>query len=293
MLFDFGIDSQTTAVTGWNNFFGTGGSQPSITMNVKDTTGAFTGFTLAPTWSVFNSDTGVSGTAANYDGPYPAALSAIPQSALRDSVYVRDGETLKLVLNNLPANKYFNFQFYGAAGNTGDYSLFTVTGSTNGQDHIAPLVNNSSGVATINNIVPDGTQTIQILFEGRRADGSAQLPGVNDDALGRLNFLSITQYALPVGDYNHDTVVNGSDYDVWRANDGSTTSLNADGDHSGVVDAADYVLWRKAIGVGSGNGPGFLITPVPEPQSAALLLIAAGSLSGVILRAMRRPWPRR
>jgi hypothetical protein len=58
----------------------------------------------------------------------------------------------------------------------------------------------------------------------------------------------IAQVAPAVaGDYNEDLVVNSPDYDLWRANFGSTTVVNPDGNANGVVDAADYVLWRKRL----------------------------------------------
>jgi hypothetical protein len=58
----------------------------------------------------------------------------------------------------------------------------------------------------------------------------------------------IAQVAPAVaGDYNEDLVVNAPDYDLWRANFGSTTVVNPDGNANGVVDAADFVLWRKRL----------------------------------------------
>jgi hypothetical protein len=47
-------------------------------------------------------------------------------------------------------------------------------------------------------------------------------------------------------DYNRDGRINTADYDVWRADFGSTTNLAADGNRDGKVDAADYVFWRQA-----------------------------------------------
>jgi uncharacterized protein YjbI with pentapeptide repeats len=47
------------------------------------------------------------------------------------------------------------------------------------------------------------------------------------------------------GDYDASGTVGPEDYNLWRANFGSTTLLAADGNGNGVVDAADYVLWRN------------------------------------------------
>jgi hypothetical protein len=96
------------------------------------------------------------------------------------------------------------------------------------------------------------------------------------------------------GDYNEDLVVNTPDYDLWRANFGSTSVVNPDGNANGIVDAADYVLWRKrlsaaqasaaAIEVVSSSGatsPSLQITEVAGPQEATnvqLSLFEAPSL---------------
>lgn len=287
MRVDFGLDTQLTTTIGWNNVSGFLGAEPTVTKNLVDSTGTLTGITLVPSWSATNDDTGIAGTAANYDGPYPAELAGLPQSALRDGLYVRDGETFKLTLSNLLPDRRYDFALYGAAGNTGDYSLFTVTGGTTGQDFIAPLVNNGTKVATIS-VVPNAMQKIEVLFEGRRPDGSTQNPNVIDDALGRLNYLGITQFALPPGDYSRDGLVTEDDYDVWRENFGSTAILTADGNHNGIVDGADFVIWRHAFAVGSGAGLDSQSPAVPEPHTAALFVMAIISLCRIIARPVRR-----
>ena len=51
------------------------------------------------------------------------------------------------------------------------------------------------------------------------------------------------------GDFQADGVVDGTDYNVWRATFGTVAlpGVGADGNANGVVDAADYVLWRKTF----------------------------------------------
>jgi hypothetical protein len=84
------------------------------------------------------------------------------------------------------------------------------------------------------------------------------------------------------GDYDHNGVVDSTDYNIWQSAFGSTTTLDADGNHDGVVDAADYVVWRDNLGHSlSGSGAGSLAT-VPEPASWVLLLV------GVSLAGMRK-----
>ncbi|HEY3394636.1 MAG TPA: dockerin type I domain-containing protein, partial [Lacipirellulaceae bacterium] len=110
------------------------------------------------------------------------------------------------------------------------------------------------------------------------------LPGVGQDALGRLNFIQIIEHLLPVlGDFNNDRLVNAADYSVWRANFGSTTNLAADANGNGVVDTADYVIWRKATAGNTGSGasisPKAPLQSVPEPHPAFLLAIVLATLT--------------
>ena len=83
------------------------------------------------------------------------------------------------------------------------------------------------------------------------------------------------------GDYNGDGTVDAADYCVWRDSFGQTgPNLAADGDGSGQVDGVDYDIWRWNFGT-SASGTAALShsAPVPEPASAALLLLAAGALA--------------
>lgn len=97
---------------------------------------------------------------------------------------------------------------------------------------------------------------------------------------------------LVPGDYNLDGTVNVSDYDVWRANFGTSTAtsplLHADGDANGHVDAGDYVLWRNHVGeswaVGSGIGSG---GAVPEPSTLIMMSLASLSMVNVSDRRSR------
>jgi arylsulfatase A-like enzyme len=276
---DVGINTQRTLTTGWNNLTGDAATRPEVTLNLVDTAGVPTGYSFQTDWTfVAASDAQLSSSAANYDGPYPSALADIPMSALRDSAFVRDGSTLTMTLSNLRADAEYDFLFYGAASNTGDYSLFTVTGSNSGQDSIVPLVNNSMQVANIDGILATAARTITVLFEGRRPNGAVHLPGTNDDALGRFNFMQIIERLMPVtGDYTGDRIVDAADYTAWRESFGSMSDLDADGNGNGVIDAGDYVVWRNAM---SGASAAALtdnldqFASVPEPAAAQLLLMA-------------------
>jgi hypothetical protein len=288
---DLGIDTQQSLIPGWNNLTGPALSEPTNTLNLIDIFGAATGITLTPTWSAMDHDTGIALPAANFQGRYPDELPGIAQSALRDNVWVRDGQSLTLTLNNLPANTVYNFLFYGAAGptSTGDYSLWTVTGSNSGSDFIAPLVSNHTQVATVNGIIPNANQRITVRFDGRRPDGSPQLPAVNDDGLGRFNYMRILQHSLIAGDLDANGVVNEADYTTWRNGYGLLAHVTgADQNHNGIVDAADYVIWRKAMMAGAGAGVSIESTQaVPEPHAAALLGVLMLSYCGLRVRGRR------
>jgi hypothetical protein len=289
---DIGVDSQVTLLPGWNNLTGPALSEPTNTVNLIDIFGAETGITLTPTWSAMDIDTGIALPASNFQGRYPDELPGISQSALRDNAWVRDGHSLTLTLNNLPANTVYNFLFYGASGTTGDYSLWTVTGSNSGSDSIAQLVNNSTQVATVNGILPNANNRISVRFEGRRPDGTPQLPGVNDDGLGRFNYMRVLQHSSIPGDFDANGVVNDADYTTWRADFGRLAhTTGADGNHNGVVDTADYLLWRKGMAGGGGAGASTDLTQsVPEPHAAALLGAAMLSFCGLpARRRCRRP----
>jgi hypothetical protein len=131
-------------------------------------------------------------------------------------------------------------------------------------------------------ITPDSLNRILIDFEGRRADGSVQDPGVDNDGAGWLNFLRIVEHLLEVpGDFNNDRYVDDADYAVWRSAFGLTGTNAADGNHDGVVDINDYVIWRKAmsaVSAGSGSGLGQPSGTVPEPAGAVLLTVATMGL---------------
>ncbi|HEY3394635.1 MAG TPA: hypothetical protein VGK58_18130 [Lacipirellulaceae bacterium] len=291
---DLGINTQPTTATGWNHLTGAAGAKPVNVLNLRDSTGALAGITLTPSWSAMDDDTGIALAQANYDGPYPEELAGIPQSALRDNIYVRDGQTFTMTLTNLPANTRYNFLFYGAAGNTGDYSLWTVTGSNTGTDSIANLIMNSTDVATVIGTIPDAQQRIVVRFEGRRPNGAVQNPGINNDGLGRFNYMRILQHSLINGDFDANGVVNATDYMAWRNDFGLLAHVTgSDGNYNGIVDASDYVVWRKAMSTSGGAAASSSAQSLAVPEPHAALLLAASIFSVCGLRVRDRGRSRR
>jgi hypothetical protein len=89
----------------------------------------------------------------------------------------------------------------------------------------------------------------------------------------------------PTGDYNGNGTVDAADYVVWRNTLNQTVSMGtgADGSGDGTVDDADYNFWRARFGdtvPGAGSA-----TPVPEPATVPLLLVA---MSALVHRQERR-----
>lgn len=82
------------------------------------------------------------------------------------------------------------------------------------------------------------------------------------------------------GDYNHNGVVDGADYVLWRKGD-----LAADSNGDTLVDQADYDAWRANFGNGSTPGLG-VASAVPEPTSAMLLIL--GLIAAPIFAVSRR-----
>jgi hypothetical protein len=83
---------------------------------------------------------------------------------------------------------------------------------------------------------------------------------------------SFSSVIIP-GDYDHSGLVDNADYDIWTSSFGSIATLDADGNANGIVDASDYTVWRDHLGSSiSGAGAGGSV-PIPEPSSAALLVV--------------------
>jgi hypothetical protein len=102
------------------------------------------------------------------------------------------------------------------------------------------------------------------------------------------NQVALNVVPAPPGDYNTDGIVDAGDYIVWRGALGQSGSgLAADGNGDGVVDSADYNHWRANFGQvvgGAASSPIGVATSVPEPSTAAMLILGAV----VVVQRMRR-----
>jgi poly(beta-D-mannuronate) lyase len=89
-------------------------------------------------------------------------------------------------------------------------------------------------------------------------------------------------FAVVIGDYNCNQIVDTGDYIVWRKLYGQTVTAwsGADGNGDGVVNDNDYTVWRSKFGTTLGSGAGTAaVAAVPEPQTtmlACLVLLTFG-----------------
>jgi hypothetical protein len=118
---------------------------------------------------------------------------------------------------------------------------------------------------------------------GRASGTNIELGSVSIFRIQRVDLeATISVIGIPTGDYNRNGEVDLNDYQVWKANFGSTANLAADGNDDDRVDAADYVVWRDAF---SSAGGGSVALSVPEPVTVAIFLAAAPALALLRRRA--------
>jgi MYXO-CTERM domain-containing protein len=79
-------------------------------------------------------------------------------------------------------------------------------------------------------------------------------------------------------DFDGDGDVDGRDFLTWQRGlglTGQTNNDNGDADGNGIVNAADLTAWRTAFNASANVAAG----SVPEPHSAALVLVALGAIA--------------
>lgn len=136
---------------------------------------------------------GASGTAANYAGPYPAAVANYAASALKDGLYVNNTATLTLRFSGLDAEKTYDILTYGARGNSGTsqhYTLVAGTSSSPVSVSFNPL-NNAVTAPAWNGITPAAGGVISL-------EVSAAGTGSTVQALNLLGLTEITPATPPV-----------------------------------------------------------------------------------------------
>jgi hypothetical protein len=93
---------------------------------------------------------------------------------------------------------------------------------------------------------------------------------------------------VPVpGDFDGDADVDGADFVAWQTNFPKPTGAirsEGDADNDGDVDGADFVVWQTNFPFTPAPGA----TPIPEPFSMSLTVIAFGTLFGARCRKKSR-----
>jgi T5SS/PEP-CTERM-associated repeat protein len=132
-------------------------------------------------------------------------------------------------------------------------------------------------ISLINGFVPTAGQTFDFLVGSNvvGAFSSVELPSLPGLTWDRSQLATGMLTVLPdlPGDFNHNGVVDGADYVIWRKNPGGVYTQN------------DYNIWRahfgQTLGSGSAGYPqGASVEPrsaaVPEPTTVAIASLAFG-----------------
>jgi hypothetical protein len=107
---------------------------------------------------------------------------------------------------------------------------------------------------------------------------SAAIPSATIQLPAFSQMILIDPVACPnclglTGDYDGNAIVNGLDFDVWRAAFGSATGA-ADGNGDGTVNAADYVVWRAGLARANVASAAVIGSAVPEPLTSVIGALA-------------------
>ena len=186
MLVDFGR-SDTITTGNWNNVHGPSGSTLSTpTVDLIDDGGAPTVYDLNTSFADGGS---WAGSGADYAGAKPAPFTSAPGTAVNDSLFVQTTSFVTITLTNLSSLELYDLVFYGARGNNGGASAFTITDGTGTLPQQSfDVFNNAAAVATFSGLVADGSGVITIVFQGL-ANAN---PGDGTGSQGALNALQIT-----------------------------------------------------------------------------------------------------
>jgi phosphatidylinositol-3-phosphatase len=127
---------------------------------------------------------------------------------------------------------------------------------------ISPLAKGYGYASSLNYTHSSDLKTMQEIFQVGPLLGDAAASGTLD--LSDLFMPNTIPTTVSLGDYNHNGVVDASDYLVWRK--GLVTTYTQ----------ADYDVWRAHFGETPGSGAAVNVNAaVPEPKTLMLLILAA------------------
>ncbi len=165
---------------------------------------------------------------------------------------------------------------------------FNTTDNTN-LDAIDP---DTGGFSAFGRILGNGMDVIDLIVALNRINIASPFTALPVQSVATINTQQnvfpkdvvvtndVRRLNIPEGDYNFDGKVDAADLTVWKTDLGSKVKAEADGNGNGVVDGADLLIWQRTRGQ---NFAAPAASGVPEPESAALALLATGAFG-----AMRR-----
>ena len=254
-------DNQSTG--NWNNVHGPNGqvlSTPSITL--IDDQGDPTAYTLN---TDFSSGGSWAGSGADYSGTKPAPFDTLPATATDDSLFIREPASTTFTLSGLDPSLVYEIAFYGARGNNGGATQFTVTDGTGTLPvQLVDNYQNATNVATFIELVPDASNEITVVVTGVYSENGS---GTNtaQQSSGALNAFILTGTPPPDDDNdgmpNNYETANGTDPNddgtVGETSPGAKDGPNGalgDFDSDGLTNLQEF-LGQNSSGASTGYAP--------------------------------------
>lgn len=153
-------------------------------------------------------------------------------------------------------------------------------------------------VSLINSFIPALGNSFDILDWGSLAGtfAAVNLPtlggglGWDTSQLYTTGTLSVISVGIP-GDYNNDGVVDAADYALWRHSLGQNITLPND-TTPGTVSQVDFDVWRANFGTSSGSGSSLganaLVNVAAVPEPNLLVMLLAGLATRLSVRSRYR-----
>ena len=138
----------------------------------------------------------------------------------------------------------------------------------------------STALATADATTAGGVESVVNLLIPAGGTYFARVSGADDTV--QMYDLALTAAALVAADFNLDGSVTGSDLAAWEAGFGTmagATRATGDATADGVVDGTDLLAWQRSFGATTVASPN--LAAVPEPATAALVILAAAGLLAV------------
>jgi len=226
---DFGR-SDNQAAGNWNNVHGPSGttlSTPSVAL--IDNGGDPTGFTLNTS---FASGGSWAGSGADWTGTKPAPFDTAPDEASEDSLFIRTPATTTLTFTGLTPGDVYKLEFFGARGNNGGATQFTVTDNT-GALPVQSFDNysNETAVATFTGLAPDISNEIKVVVTGVFSETGTGTSTAQKSS-GALNAIILT--GTPPPDDDNDGMPNAYETENGTdPNDDGTTGETSEGAKDG------------------------------------------------------------